>query len=244
VIFLLWFSFFAWLAVFYWETQQALQWWFQQQQRWLCQEAERVRNGLLQDTFVLRRDLEGSPQASEENLEHVQHRWLHQIQQLEGHLIRLSDDLSPPYLETSLPLSIRKWVQHIEGTSINQSVMQQPIALDLPSAWQPEPLTHNQIILTSLDYLLALVTSETESVPPVMIRLQAHPHCAELVVQVDYPSVAAAVKGVRSRELGYLRRSFWVLASGRSYYRRQQQVVFWHFRWRLSHGKVETQVNI
>lgn len=236
MIFLLWFSSFVWLAVVHWDTQRALQWWFERQQQWLYQEAELVRNGLLQETFVLRRYLEASLQ-SEVELRQAQPGWIDQVRELDSHLVRLSDDLSPPYLEASLPLAIQEWAKRCDSNAA-AAVARKAIALDLPATWYLEPVTRNQMILTSLDYLLTLVRSGEAPVAEVKIQLHADHGWGELVLQVDYPNVTAAVQAVRPRELRYLRRAFQTLALGHSYHRRQQQQVFWHFRWRLAQVQV------
>ncbi|MBD1866470.1 hypothetical protein H6F95_03950 [Cyanobacteria bacterium FACHB-471] len=222
----------VWLAVVHWQTQQALRWWFEQRQRWLCREAEQVRNGLLQETFVMRRRLELS--LDEDGVQH----WIEQMKYLDGHLVQLSDNLAPPYGEVSLPLAIRDWAKRFEAIATPGA--QQVIALTLPDFWHSEPLIRSQILLTALDQLLHLVATQNnaDAEMPISIELRNRQHWGELVVQIHYASVEAAQQAGRSPELKYLPRTFQVLASGRCSYRQQQQTVSWCFRWQYAHDKV------
>lgn len=221
-----------WLAVVHWQTQQALRWWFEQRQRWLCREAEQVRNGLLQDTFVMRRRLELNLD------EEMQQTWIEQMKHLDGHLVQLSDNLAPPYGEVSLPLAIRDWAKRFEAIATPGAP--QAIALTLPDTWHSEPVTRSQMILVSLDQLLHLVATQNNVAAemPISIELRNRQPWGELVVQIHYASVEAAQKAGRSSELKYLPRAFQVLASGRCSHQRQQQTVSWRFRWRHNQDKV------
>lgn len=221
------------LAVFHWQTRQALRWWFEQRQRWLCREAEQVRNGLLQETFVMRRRLELSLDGDE-----LQH-WVEQMKHLDGHLVQLSDNLAPPYGEVSLPLAIRDWVKRSEAIATHPGV-HRAIALTLPDSWPGESPTRSQMILTSLDQLLHLVATQNNKAAEmsISVELRERQPWAELMVQIHYASVATAQRGGRSPELKYLQRAFQVLTPGRCFQRRRQQTLFWYFQWQRTQNKV------
>jgi hypothetical protein len=225
----------GWLAVFHWQTQRALQWWFEQQQQWLCQEAEQVRNGLLQETFAMRRCLEVRLTSGKEEPVQEQQTWIDRIKELDGYLVRLSDDLSPPYLETSLPLAIQSWAQRLKSLSEGRS---KAIALHLPTTWHPEPLIRSQTVLTSLNHALHLQGDSPAT--EILIQLREHQLWADLMVQFHYPTPEDAMKTARSRELHYLIRAFQVLTSGQSDYRRRQSEICLHFRWQLPRNTVKT----
>jgi hypothetical protein len=218
--------------VVHWQTRQALRWWFEQRQRWLCREAEQVRNGLLQNTFVMRRRLELSLD------EEMQQTWIEQMKHLDGHLVQLSDNLAPPYGEVSLPLAIRDWAKRFEAIATEGA--QRAIALTLPNTCHSETMIRSQMILTSLDQLLHLVATPNNAdvEMPISIELRNRQHWGELVVQIHYASIEAAQRVRRSPEFKYLPRAFQVLASGRCSYQRQEQTVSWCFQWRHDQDKV------
>lgn len=234
VTFLLLIGGLMWLAVFHWQTQQALRWWFEQQHDWLCREAEQVRNGPLQETFVMRRQLEMNPAEmnpdSPSKAPAEQPAWIVQVTQLNGQLVRLSDELSPPYLETSLPLAIQAWAQDecLPG-----------LMLCLPPSWPTEPTVRVSLVLSMLTHLLrwSMQTSE----PPTVAALELGQQMSwdvwpvgVLTVRLDYPTADAAAAVGRSPHSVFLSRTFAVLAPGRCTQRQQQQRIVWQFRWRLS----------
>jgi len=219
----------VWLAVFHWQTQQALRWWFEQQHHWLCREAEQVRNGPLQNTFVMRRQLEMNSDALSKPLTE-QPVWMAQVTQLNGQLVRLSDDLSPPYLEASLPLALQAWAQ------------EEPLPrllLCLPSSWPVEPTLRVSLLLSMLTHLLRGAMPEGDEPTAIALELAERSPWGRvpigvLTVRLDYPTVAAARIAGRSPQWSLLSRAFAVLAPGRCTRRRQAQRIVWQFRWRLS----------
>jgi hypothetical protein len=84
------------------QARRSLRWWHGQWSRHLHQEAEAIRNGLLQETFVLRRQIE-LYQAQATTAEQV----LATADQFHLALKALSDRLSPPYSDDSLPHALR-----------------------------------------------------------------------------------------------------------------------------------------
>lgn len=229
------------LAVFHWQTQQALRWWFEQQHQWLCREAEQVRNGPLQETFVMRRQLEMNPNETLGKPLSQHPTWMAQVTQLNGQLVRLSDELSPPYLETSLPLAIQAWAQEAELPGM-PGMLGMPgvpgLMLCLPNCWHPEPPARVSLILSMLTYLMRL-SMETADLPTAMSLALSQQAgwggrgVGVLEVRLDYATTAIAAAVGRSLNLQPLIRTFQVLAPGRCTQRQRQQRLIWQFRWRL-----------
>jgi hypothetical protein len=94
------------LLVSFLKTQRALHWWQNRQAQQSHQAAEEIRNKLLQTSFSLRRNLEVAlgNETSDISLDRA---WLNTLDGLHNDLKLLSDCLSPPYLEESLPLVIQ-----------------------------------------------------------------------------------------------------------------------------------------
>ncbi|MGB5975740.1 MAG: hypothetical protein WBG38_20610, partial [Nodosilinea sp.] len=79
--------------------EQLLRWWHRHQTRWLTGEADTIRNGLLQDLFAIRRQIELVTDDETAGLATVE--------QLYDALEQLGNRLSSPYLEESLPLALQ-----------------------------------------------------------------------------------------------------------------------------------------
>lgn len=210
--------------------RSASQWWSQQRTRQLEQKAEEIREGLLQELFSCRRSLELHVRAHQgvsiENLEHC----LSKLADLHYAVERLSYDLSPPYLEESLPLAVQHLLEQWREQRSKLSV-----ELDLPSFWRGG-LDCNRIVLAALDELLRLTLIENRREKVIHVGLQADGDMGELTVCITYckPSELMAVSGGnRAKQLKYLSHSFQLLASGQSGGRRQGLRMTWYFRWRL-----------
>ncbi|MEA5448558.1 hypothetical protein VB780_08285 [Leptolyngbya sp. CCNP1308] len=119
------------------QSAQLLRWWHQHQTQWLIDEADTIRNGLLQDLFAIRRQMELV--AGEECA------GLATVEQLYGALEQLCDRLSSPYLEESLPLAL----QH----GLNDWPAQVILKVELPTHWSPEPIETVSLLISMIDYL-------------------------------------------------------------------------------------------
>ncbi|HEY9734711.1 MAG TPA: hypothetical protein V6D06_00460, partial [Trichocoleus sp.] len=106
-----------------------LRWWYQQQTRLLIDEADTIRNGVLQDVFALRRHLELLCQdALEPN---ACEPCLQDVERIYKALQSLSDRISSPYLEDSLPLAIQHFLQPWRPRL--------PLQVELHDPWEIEP---------------------------------------------------------------------------------------------------------
>jgi len=117
--------------------EQLLRWWHQHQTQWLTDEADAIRNGLLQDLFAIRRQLElvtGGESAG-----------LATVEQLYGALERLGDQLSSPYLKESLPLAL----QH----ALNAWPPKVNLKVDLPTHWSAEPIETVSLLISIIDHV-------------------------------------------------------------------------------------------
>lgn len=117
------------------DPAQLLRWWHRHQTRWLTCEADRIRNGLLQDLFAVRRQFE--LQGGENGLSTVEH--------LYADLDALGNRLSSPYAQESLPLAIQHALQDWPPALA--------LKLDLPTNWSNEPTEHISLLLLGLNHL-------------------------------------------------------------------------------------------
>ncbi|MBF2003244.1 MAG: hypothetical protein IGS38_21290 [Synechococcales cyanobacterium M58_A2018_015] len=99
-------------------TQQAMQWWESRRVLRLNAEVEVLRDQVLQELFTMRRCLELDSLETGEAADQQRHVWLAQVETLHQSLERLGFQLSPPYVEDSLPLAIQALLVRIEDIKL------------------------------------------------------------------------------------------------------------------------------
>jgi hypothetical protein len=217
---------FLWSVVSCGEMQRALQWWFQRQSAQLLSESEQIHNGVLQEVFALRRDLERSLSAGTGASTSQSQAWLQQTEQLHQSLQQLSETLTPPFLSESLPLAMQWMLQPLQASELN-------LQIDLPSNWQHDSAEQNRMILMLLDELLTRALADAAIDALHQIRLLAAKQYGELTVRVTYPDRQTMTALRETKELKYLYCCFQSLTPGRCLCQTENTTVMWRFRWRL-----------
>jgi hypothetical protein len=216
-----------WLVGSYLQIRRALQWWSRRLSIQLLREAENIRDGLLQDSFTMRRSLELSLGDNVEVLVKKNRDWLRQFESFHDSLGQLSDRLSPAYIEDSLPLAIQALVERWQ----KGSVIPVKIDLELPQHWTQEPADRSLLLLGTLDELLRITLSELLTELKILICLKRHKDMGELSVHISYPNEATLVSYSGFKELQYLSQVFQFLTSGQCFRQRRGLIVVWCFRW-------------
>ncbi|UBF25624.1 hypothetical protein K9N68_29330 [Kovacikia minuta CCNUW1] len=193
----------------------------------LCQEAEKIRDGLLQDSFVLRRNLEILLTTTADKSLEQQPEWLVTIERLHRSLAGLSDRLSPPYIEDSLPLALKSMLE-----SWQSQFQTSTIITHLPSQWRIESYESSQVILTSLHELLRIAQSSPEQPTSITVSLGLQGNLGEIKVQFSDLAPAILTASNRATELRYLSRAFQFLTAGECFYRYTDRTLTGYFRWR------------
>ncbi len=178
------------------QQQQAWHWWHGQQQQQQHIQAESVRDGLLQEAFALRRQLEQSNHADDESAP-----YLEQLNRFYQSLENLSNQLSPPFVDDSLPLALQFLLKHY-GQS-NPS-----IDLDPATDWSAND---NRTVLSVVAQILPLLLVENQ--PALKVRLWRDGSVNNLqftskIADQHPPSATASV------EMQYLQEIFHTLMSG------------------------------
>ena len=194
-----------------------LQWWQQQRITSLKQEADVVRNGVLQEVFAIRRrlalcsaqqtaqkrdNLDCAPQAVELDLEKI-HTSLNQ----------LSDRLDPPYIQESLPLAI--------GYAVDKWKASLPLILHLPQVWSSEPTVHAYLLLVFLnEFCKTLIAQSTpQTTRAALLSCNISLKCASdsknLTITLSYidPVPAATITQLTAR-LTPIVQTFQLLSKG------------------------------
>lgn len=209
-------------------TDYLVRWCYRHQAQTLHNEAETIRNGILQDLFALRRKLEltcplvGGEACTEEPC-------LEDIEQIYTALETLSDRLSSPYLQDSLPLAIQHAL-HPWQTAVS-------LTLDLPSTWAVEPPEHVTLILSLLRYCLAALAA----VPAhCLISLDTEDQMRCLTLQATYdpdlpppfPLIETATPDAsQADDLPHLLQAFQVVSGGKATWEQQPGETCWQLCW-------------
>jgi hypothetical protein len=218
-----------WFCVSRYQTQRALKWWHYRQSLRFSQEAETVRNGLLQELFSLQRNLELWSMDADSSPKNINQYYLNNIKKLYHSVNELINHLSPPYIDDSLPLAIQYLLSTWKAcTTAVDFVMQ--LSQDYPQ----ESEVSNRVVLLTLDELLQVVFSQQAIPEQIAISLEKEGDFGELVVEISYQDVISWNFFGKIQELIYLSRAFRFLVSGKCSYSQNEKTVIWKFLWKNS----------
>ena len=133
------------------DVSDLLRWWQQQRITSLRQEADSIRNGVLQEMFAIRRRLElcCESQVKQDcdsfSLAYASPAIELELEKIHVSLSQLSDRLDPPYIQDSLPLAIGYAADRWKDTL--------PLTACLPPTWPSEPAMQSHLLLTFLNRL-------------------------------------------------------------------------------------------
>lgn len=182
------------------QQQQAWHWWHNQQQQQQHTQAEIVRDGLLQEAFALRRHLEKSDHSKSENAP-----YLEQFNQFYRSLENLSNELSPPFVEDSLPLALQFLLKH-HGQS------ETSLDLESDTDWSSDGTDSNRTIISLVAELLPLLMQEAQA--PLKIRLRREGNLNNLQLTRNIFDQQSTESLPNSTEIQYLKEIFHSLMSG------------------------------
>jgi hypothetical protein len=227
-----------WLTVSHRQTQRALIWWNSRQSIRMCQEAETIRNGLLQESFILRRNLELLGANCLPNHHLQENYYLTTIEKFHHSLKELSDYLSPAYIDDSLPLAIRSILEmwKLRFPELNMDI-------ELTSDLHDTSHQLNRVILTVLEELLQLTFLNVLTSPAMFVSLKSRGDSNQFIVSFSYNNVSKSSKSSHSVEFGYLRRMYKLLTFGECIYRLKDNTETWYFLWRNQQNTTKEEKN-
>jgi hypothetical protein len=192
----------------------------------LFQEAKEIRDGLLQESFTMRRSLDLFSQSNLYLPINKTQEYLKQADNFYHALVKLSDRLFPAYLQDSLPLAIEcllePWLTSKSYLSFH---------LDMPLSWRQESVDLSLIILRSLEELLLITLPEVSVNTSVFIDLKQKNNQHQLIVHINYPDVSTRNFYSNLKELQYLCTSFRFLTSRKCYCHKYNRSISFHFYW-------------
>jgi hypothetical protein len=227
-------SILLWLLASNYRTQKALRWWHSRQLARMRQEGEAIRNGVLQNTFVMRRHLESPLPSSREIQQKLDTHYLENMEKFHYSLRELSDYLYPAYIDESLPLAIR----HLLDTWKNRFPSLN-IEYNLPTEWRDESGVRSasasgnrsQVILMALEEFLFCLVSNNLTNCSVFVSLTLQGNLSELMIKLTDLDVSKFTFIAATTDLLHLCRAlkFWI--SGECFYCRQNQAEICYLRW-------------
>jgi len=227
IFLLIYFISVLWLVASYLKSQKALQWWSYGQSLKLADEAEQIRDSLLQESCCMRRSIERSIAEKPGAFAETSSDWIHSVEFLHHSLAHLGDRLSPPYVEHSLPLAIEFLIQSWQAKNT-----QLKIATQLPELWRDELPSHSIIVLQILDELLRILS--VKNLTKISLEISLIPlqyELKELIIRISYPDVQSLCFCSQLPELKYLKQTFRFLTAGQCFCRRTKLTETLYFRW-------------
>jgi hypothetical protein len=224
------------LLTTYLQAQRSLRWWHLRQSMKLRREAEEIRNGLLQESFVLRRNLEVfyANQGAQATIKDPNCDCLETMEKFHQSLKELSDRLSLPFIDENLPHAIQhllgSWQERYPAIALNTS---------LPTEWVQDSYEHRRAILMVLDDLCQMMLSGLSTSDAIMVSLQQQGQTGRLITQFTSASPFALRTDLDLSHLNDLQPVFRFLTPGNCSYHCTHCTLTWCFDWKLTDTQPE-----
>lgn len=209
------------------DASELLRWWHQHQAKKLGQTAEHIRNGLLQELFAIRRQLEVSCQTEKNAAAFGCDRHLENLETLYKQLENVSHDLNSPFLD-SLPLALQHAIQPWSE--------QLPLTTEFASDWSPEPAENVDLLITFAKSFFQQLAVTTPAPQQCGLKLAQQATAKELTCYATGDSAwYAHHSSVRTNAsiqtlLPFL-ETFRLLTQGEYHQISQPQQIGWTLRW-------------
>ncbi len=150
-----------------WEQQRrVLQWHYTKQSDGLIIQSEAVREQFFQKAFALRRSIELCSVSAPEGLKTQLDHCLDLTKDFSTFLEQVSDELSVPFLNESLPLALqyllKRWVSGISDIELT---------LELPSQWPLQGADKHRLVLWCVSECLLAWQAQLSQTSPKAIQL-------------------------------------------------------------------------
>ncbi|MFG6100725.1 hypothetical protein D0962_02950 [Leptolyngbyaceae cyanobacterium CCMR0082] len=192
--------------------QQAWLWWHGAQASQLHNQAESIRDDVLQQTFAFRRYLENTLIGKNSNQTDVAQaeQWLGRLQALYQSLEQLSNQLSPPFITDSLPLALQFIVTHWQQTHPGLIVQ-----LKNSPSWTDSSLNNNQIILSITIRILELLPNGDDSDEQRLDIALDHQQNSRTLTLTHRGGQPQNAKSLDVKKITHLKEIFHTLTSGK-----------------------------
>ena len=205
------------------DASELLRWWHQYQAKKLNQTAEHIRNGLLQDLFAIRRQLEVACQTEENAAAFGCDRHLANLEDLYSQLENVSHDLNSPFLD-SLPLALQHAIMPWSG--------QLSLAAELPSDWSPEPAENVELLIAFVNSFFQQLASTTSASQTCGLKLAQQATAKELTCYATGELAwYAHHSSISAKTLLPFLETFRLLTQGEYHQISSPQQIGWTLRW-------------
>ena len=209
------------------DASELLRWWHQYQAKKLNQTAEHIRNGLLQDLFAIRRQLEVACQTEENAAAFGCDRHLANLENLYSQLENVSHDLNSPFLD-SLPLAL----QH----AIRPWPSQLPLAAELPNDWSPDPAENVELLIAFAKSFFQQLASTTPVPQTCGLKLDQQATAKKLTCYATgdpawYAHYSSSSTDASTKTLLPFLETFRLLTQGEYHQISQPQHIGWTLCW-------------
>lgn len=215
------------------DNVELLRWWHQYQVQMLSQEADTIRNGLLQDVFAARRRLELICQSHGDDSDLGCKSCLTELEQIYSSLEKLSDRLVSPYLQSALPLALQHAVDP----------WQSKFNLDMtfPQTWFAESAELTQLLIALIDTFFHSLMTFSMQPYCCNIQLKHQGNSKELTFFVRYTDWPSPLPDMSKfpKSLTYMLETFQVLTQGEYTQVSQPHELGWMLHW--EHQEISNQ---
>lgn len=198
-----------------------MQWWQQRQIHRTHEEAELIRDGILQELFAIRRSLE----LAHTEQQPISQESLQQLETLHDRLEQVSNALSPAFSRDSLSLAIQHLLHQLQ-----QQYPQMQVSVQLPVNHRSLSLS-SRVALTAFEELLALVVETFGEALSLVVSLEYQNQMALLTVRVSGVKPGQQEAIAHLSDLSHLCHAFQFLTEGFLQQRVHDSWVEWQFRW-------------
>ena len=199
------------------DTSELLSWWHQHQAQKLNQVSDRIRNGLLQELFSIRRQLEVSCEIEKNATSFGCDLHLTNLEHIYDQLEHLSHGLTSPFLD-SLPLALQHAIQPWQ--------QQLSLTTEFPSTWPSESVEHVQLFITLVESFLNQLATNPHP-QHCNLELIQHSTTKELICYATGDAVSACPTESLLPQL----ETFRLLTQGEYTQTLQPQLIRWELRW-------------
>ncbi|MEO0987343.1 MAG: hypothetical protein AAFY20_17585 [Cyanobacteria bacterium J06639_14] len=203
---------------------ELFRWWHQYQAQMLNQEADLIRNTLLQGMFSIRRQLELACQTQPNAEAFGCESHLARLEELYMLLENLSNRLESTYLRDSLPLAlqhvIEPWRERIHVKAV------------LPMSWEQEPVEHTRVLTSLAVHFLQQLVATTPQPQRCDISLKRLGDTKTLTFGSSYAELLSlsSVAKISQALIPFL-ETFRLLTQGTYDENSQPQSLTWVLRW-------------
>lgn len=189
----------------------------------LNQEADLIRNGVLQDIFAIRRRLELLSQTRPLARDSFD-RYLPELKHVYTILENLSNRLESPYLQNSLPLALE------HSLKLWSETMQ--LEMQLPQTWEPDPIEYSRLLILLIENLWKQLAIAVVLPHHCTLILQHQAAIKELRVQVSYKELLpSSLSNQIAISLIPFLKTFQLLTQGQYEQDFQPRSLNWILRW-------------